>query len=484
VEERRWELRPARRRLVHVGGALVLAGIWLPIEAGLLVFTGFLAVGVPSTARPGDQDAPLGWLGVPFGTLGGLYAVFCTAVARCCPRRCSASLPRAAAPRCRPALPPHAVPPTPLPGAVPPVLLPDARAGRDDGGMAEERRWELRPPFGRRVYVMLGVLCGVVWVPVAGVLLWCTAAAAATPFGVGPAVGVFADGPLAVPLASGFGVLAAGWAAAGRGLARWLVRSSASVEVVVDARGVRVERAGRGGRQVLSEVPWHELHHVRLRPGNVLELHGTRGVRELAPVDDPERHIEIERHLDERLAALPDRPPIVHGHQAYLDDRGATLLQSRRNRRVAARWTAGFAVLCGVDAVAVALEPAAGAGLWTFAAALGAAATGLTGATVAFLRWTPRWIARPGAVVLERRLGGGFAFEARTLELVRREDVDGNVVDHQLVAVADADGADGSPRKTVLWHGIEPGVLPEVGAWLARHAEIPFRSRTVRSTPD
>jgi hypothetical protein len=345
----------------------------------------------------------------------------------------------------------------------------------------EERRWELRPSYGRRTSAWLGVVSAVVWAPVEGVLLWATASSAIAAAGVGPAVDGFADGSLGVFVTSGFGLLAAGWTASGWGVGAWLVRSSRRVDVVVDERGVRVERTTRDGPRVLSEVPWRELHHVRLRAGNVLQLHGTRGVRDLAPVDDPDRHIQIMWHLDELLAAMPGRLPIVPGHEAYLDDRGATLLASRRDRRVGAGWTAGLAVLFGVNAAATAMDQPAG-GLWALAAALAAATAGLTGATVVLLRWTPRWIARPGAVVLERRLGAGFAFEARSLELVRYECEDGTVY-HRLLAVAGAAAADSSPRRPVLYAGAEPGVLPDVGAWLAGHAEIPFRSRTVRIEP-
>jgi hypothetical protein len=348
-------------------------------------------------------------------------------------------------------------------------------------GVMEERRWQLRPPYGRRTSLSLGVIWAVVWGPLEGVLLWVTATTAATTASAGPTVEGFANGSLGVFIASGFGLLAAGWTAAGWGVGAWLVRSGWHVEVVADERGVRVERTTRHGRRVLSEVPWRELHHVRLRAGNVLELHGTRGVRDLTPVDDPDQHIQIMWHLDERLAAMPGRLPIVPGHEAYLDDRGATLLASRRNRRIAARWSAGFAVLFGVNATATAMDHSVG-GHWALAAAVGAAAAGLTGATVVLLRWTPRWIARPGAVVLERRLGAGFAFEARSLELVRYECQDGSVF-HRLLAVAGADGAEGSPRRTVLYAGLEPEALPDVGGWLATHAEIPFRRRTERIVP-
>ena len=169
-----------------------------------------------------------------------------------------------------------------------------------------------------------------------------------------------------------------------------------------------------------------------------------------------------------------DRPLVVPGHEAYLDDRGATLVESRRSRRVAARWTAGLAVVCGVNAAATTKVPSAGGGMWVLTTALGAGTVCLAAATVAFVRWTPRWIARPGAVVFERRRGARFTFEARRLELVRRESE--GVVGHELVAVADPRGAARARRRTMLVAGEDPAAIREVGEWLARHAEIPFET--------
>jgi hypothetical protein len=286
VEERRWELRPVIRWPARVG-AVLLAGVWLPVEAGLLWFTGFLAAGVPYDAAPGDQDAALRWLGIPFGTAAGVYAALWTAF---------------------------------------------------------------------------------------------------------------------------------GWLLLDR-----LVRSRRRAVVVVDGRGVL-------------------------------------------------------RHIDERLAELPERPPVVPGHTAYVDDHGATLIESRRTRLRDACWTGGLAVVCGVNGAALALvaeAPGAGFARWLGAGA-GAVGLWLAAVTAASVRWTPRWIARPGAVVLERRPGGGFAFEARSLELVRHES-EGRVV-HRLLAVADADGGERSRRKTILVGGDrDEGAFRDAGTWLARHAEIPLR---------
>lgn len=125
------------------------------------------------------------------------------------------------------------------------------------------------------------------------------------------------------------------------------------------------------------------------------------------------------------------------GHTAYLDDRGATLIESRRTGLVDAAWTGGLALLCAVKAVALALvagAPGAGAVRWLAAGGV-AVALWLTAVTAAYVRRPPRWIARPCAVVLGRRLGGGFACEARSLEFAREEGEGGG--GYRLVAVKD-----------------------------------------------
>jgi hypothetical protein len=348
VEEGRWELRPARRWPARAG-ALLLAGVWLPVEAGLLWFTGFLAVGVPYDAAPGDQDAALRWLGIPFGTAAGAYATLWTAI---------------------------------------------------------------------------------------GWLLW-----------------------------------------------HRLVHGRRRVVVVVDDRGIRTERDTRRGRRVGLDLAWGDVRTAGLRPGDkTVELHGTHGTTLLRPAGDADQHLRILRHLDERLAEPPERLPVVPGHTACPDDRGATLIESRRTRLRDACWTGAVAVVCGVNGAALALvaeAPGAGFARWLGAGA-GAVALWLAVVTAASLRRRPHWIARPGAVVLERRLGGGFAFEARSLELVRHEG-EGGVV-HRLLAVAGAGGAMRPRRKTILVGGDkEEGAFRDADTWLARHAEIPLRHVGVTS---
>jgi hypothetical protein len=346
-----------------------------------------------------------------------------------------------------------------------------------DHEVVEERRWELRPVSRWPARVGAALLAGV-WLPVEAGLLWFTGfLAGGVPYDAAPGDQDAALRWLGIPFGTAAGVYAALWTAFGWLLLDRLVRGGRSVVVVVDGRGVRTERATRGGRRVGLDLAWGDVRAAGWRPGDdAVELHGTHGTTLLRPAGDADQHLRILRHIDERLAELPERPPVVPGHNASVDDHGATLIESRRTRLRNACWTGGLAVVCGVNGAALALvaeAPGAGFARWLGAGA-GAVGLWLAAVTAASVRRTPRWIARPGAVVLERRPGGGLAFEARSLELVRHEG-EGRVV-HRLLAVADADGGERSRRKTILVGGDrDEGAFRDAGAWLARHAEIPLR---------
>jgi hypothetical protein len=89
--------------------------------------------------------------------------------------------------------------------------------------------------------------------------------------------------------------------------------------------------------------------------------------------------------------------------------------------------------------------------------------------------FTPRWIARPGVVVLERRgPGRGFAFEARSFTKVTL-DYEDSGYGYRLDAVPATHGT-GWPRTVLeLYEDRSPFAA---GDWLARHAEIPVHART------
>jgi len=278
-----------------------------------------------------------------------------------------------------------------------------------------------------------------------------------------------------VPLATGFGLATIGWTTVGGSVAVAALQARRGDVVVAGSRGIRTERLTRDGHRVVAEVAWHDVRDARLRPGGAtVALNAGGGVTVLSRAGDPAQHREIQQFVNDRVAALPDRPPIVVGWTAYLDDRGATLVERRAFRKNGAMITAPGAVLGGVNAAAF-----AAAGVWPAAVLLGAATAGLAAATAVYLRWTPRWIARPGAVVLERRPGAGFAFEANRLELVRFE---GKQVTHRLVAVSSSGGR---RRRTMLWEQAhaDAGELEDVGRWLARHAEIPYETRVESTNP-
>jgi hypothetical protein len=339
--------------------------------------------------------------------------------------------------------------------------------------MGEERRWELGPDLGvvgRAVYT---TIAAVVWAPVEALLLRWTAAAVATPFGVWPEHDGLSHDWTAVPLATGFGLATLAWTVAGGYAAAAISRAARGDVVVVGPAGIRTERGTGDGHRVVTDLAWGDVREARLRPGTQnVEVLGAAGATRLSAAGSLDQHLEIQRYVNEHVATLPDRPPIVAGTTAYLDDRGATLLESRAFRRNSAVVTGAGAVLCGVNAAAFAAD-----GVWPVAGAVAAAAVGLVTSTAMFLRWTPRWIARPGAVVLERRLGAGSAFEARRLELVRLE---GERVTHLLYGVADGGRR---RRRTILWAAEDPTEVEKAGRWLARHAEIPFETRVEGSGP-
>jgi hypothetical protein len=315
-------------------------------------------------------------------------------------------------------------------------------------------------------------IAAAVWTPMEVQLLRWTLAQVATPFDVGPWVDGFSGTWAAVPMGTMFGLLTIGWTAAGFGVAAAILRAPRGDVVVVGPAGIRTERLTRDGHRVVVDLAWRDVARAWLRQGgHTVEVLGTAGVTHLSPAGSRDQHLEIERFVNERLAALPDGPPAVAGRTAYLDDRGATLVENRGPRRVGAVTTGAAAVLVGVNAAAF-----AAGGVWPVSVVLGAATVGLLVPTARLLLWTPRWIARPGAVALERRLGAGFAFQGRRLELVR---IEGEQVGHRLDAVAESGRR---RRRTILWAGAEPGPLESVGRWLARHAEIPFETPDERPT--
>jgi hypothetical protein len=333
--------------------------------------------------------------------------------------------------------------------------------------MDEQRRWELRPAMGRVARAVYATIAAAVWLPVEALLLRWTVAQVATPFDVGPWVDGFSSDWSAVPVATGFVLVTIAWTAGGYGVAAAIFRARRGDVVAAGPAGIRVERVTRDGHRVVADLAWRDIHEARVPFGSLtVEVVGTGGATRLSPAGSPDQHRQIERFVNEHVAALPDRPPVLAGMTAYLDDRGATLVENRAHRRYGAVAGGAAAVLFGVNAAAFAAD-----GVWPAAVMLVIPAVGLVVATATLLCWTPRWIARPGAVVLERRLGAGFAFQARRLELVRLE---GEQVTHQLVAVADAGRR---RRRTILWAATEPGPLESAGRWLARHAEVPFETR-------
>src|SRR5688500_15115095 len=170
-----------------------------------------------------------------------------------------------------------------------------------------------------------------------------------------------------------FGLLTIGWTAAGIGVAAAILRAPRGDVVVVGPAGIRTERLTRRGHRVVADLAWDDVREARLRPGtDSVEVLGAAGATRLSTAGSRDQNVEIQWYVSEHVATLPDRPPIVAGTTAYLDDRGATLLESRAFRRNSAVVTGAGAVLCGVNAAALAAD-----GVWPVAGALAAATVGL-----------------------------------------------------------------------------------------------------------
>jgi hypothetical protein len=342
-----------------------------------------------------------------------------------------------------------------------------------------EDRWELEPRRGRRFHLAMGAVRAAVWAPIEAGLGWLAVASATAPFAELPAYGWLPEDWSAVPTATAFGVLTAAWTTVGVRIARGAIHGGRPEVVVLNHRGIRTERLSRNQSRVVVDVPWEEVRTAPVRWGwNHVAVEGTRGSTVIASAGDDDQLRAIERHVHWRLAPEPGRtrPPVVPGWAAYLDDRGATLVAVRDARPQAVAVASAGSLLCGANAVALAADPPPVPFIWWLVAFLGVGTAGLAVAAVDLARWTPRWIARPGVLTYERRLRGPVVFEARSLEL--EEVAAGSGFTYRLVAVEDSGGA--SARRRVVLHGGDSRDLIEpAGAWLARHAEIPFRSRTL-----
>jgi hypothetical protein len=275
-----------------------------------------------------------------------------------------------------------------------------------------------------RVRLAAGAVAGVVWAPVEAALAWLTAAAAAEPFTASglptpldltPMVFSFPDDWTAVPAVTALGGLTVAWTVAGVRIARWATRDHP------------------------PGPPSGEAWHPSPEPG------------------------------DGRPPELPELP----GWTAYLDDRGATLLADHRSRRRTAAGLGGGAVVGMANAAALATDAVDSPTLWGFAGLLAFASAAFGAGAVDLAARTPRWVAGPGVVILERRgPGGGVAFAARSLQ------VDEERGDHGTRFVLYALPARGYRVMTVA-AGRDAAPLVAAGAWLAGHAEIPFHDRRV-----
>jgi hypothetical protein len=350
----------------------------------------------------------------------------------------------------------------------------------DHGWVDHVDRWELEPRRSRRFHLAMGGVRSAVWAPIEAGLGWLTVASATAPFADLPVYAWLPQDWSAVPTTTVFGALTAAWTTLGVRLGRQVILGGRPEVVVLNHRGIRTERLSRTQSRVVVDVPWEEVRTAQVRwAWNHVAVEGTRGSTVIASAGDDDQLRDIERHLHWRLAPEPGRtrPPVMPGWAAYLDDRGATLVAVRDTRPQAVAAVSGGSLLCGTNALALAADPPPVPFVWWLVAFLGVGTAGLALTAVDLARWTPRWIARPGVLTYERRLRGPVVFAARSLELA--EVAAGSGLTYRLVAVEDAGGGASAPRRVVLYGGDRRDVIEPAGAWLARHAEIPFRSRTL-----
>jgi hypothetical protein len=287
----------------------------------------------------------------------------------------------------------------------------------------------------------------------------------------------------AVHVTSLLAALTVSWTAVGVRLARRAAASGRPEAVVLHHRGIRAERLSRKGSRVVAEIPWEEVGDAEFRPGpHDLVVTGTRGRTVVATGGADGELRAIEEQVRRRVAPVPERrrPPVVPGWVAYPDDRGATLRQVRGAPFGLAAATAGASVLAGVNAVALAVDPPPMPAVWWGVTLLALGSAGLACAAYGYAVHRPRWVARPGAVVLEvRGPGRGVTFEARSLELVGYTTEDGTRR-QRLDALADPVAGPRTGRRAVLTGEVPDATQEAAGAWLARHADIPFRSPAAR----
>jgi hypothetical protein len=320
-----------------------------------------------------------------------------------------------------------------------------------------------------------------VWAPVEGVLLWLTTASVTTPFGVTPVIDAFPDGWPAVPAATVLGAVTVASTRFGVAVVRRAAAGGRSDVVVADSRGVRTERLSGKGSRVVAEHPWERVRSAELDSASLRVRLESGGVwTGISPAGTAEQHREIAAYLIERLAERPaDTPPQVKGWTAWYDDRGPTLQENRRDRRIRAWQSAGAAAVAGANTAAV-VAATPSYPLWWFVVFVG-------GLTTAFLVAfsadqavrPPRWIARPGNVVMERQgPGQGFTVEALSLVHTTITYEDGHRDETHLDARVDVAG-DGGRFLIMSGSGLDSRPY-ELGTWLARHADIPLHSRHKR----
>jgi hypothetical protein len=341
-----------------------------------------------------------------------------------------------------------------------------------------ERRWELTPRQVDRSGIGWASRAGLtliaaVWAAGTAALGFLTAGAIGTPLDVGVQLDAFPEGWAAVPLATVLGVPLTFWTAGGVGLAQQFRRGHLTSVVTTGPRGVRAVAHRRRGDDVVVERTWDELDGVVIEDHRVM-VTGRRGKALLVSGGTEEQRSEIVATVTSHLTGA-GRLPVLSDWRTYIGDDGPTMATERGERRERA-WLFGVAAVLawangGALVVGMTESP-----LWIWLAVPCLAAAGsLTTASYGYARWTPRWTARPGAVVLLNRPGGEVAFEARSLEHLETVDSDGTHW-HRLFAVSMGEG-DAADRLKIFGFSASSHDAQAAGVWLAHAAEIPFRYR-------
>lgn len=278
------------------------------------------------------------------------------------------------------------------------------------------------------------------------------------------------------------------WTVGGLAAARELLRMLASEDRLSVSEGSLVLDRRLGPFRSHREFPRESVLRVALaRHREALSVWTAAGCRELSVLGTRAEREEAARSL-RRALGLADASEVLaaalpEGWEEVRTEEGErAIVASPGSRRRAARVASVLAVLCGGLALWRGLGPAPTPAEEPFVGAFGIVA-GLAAWAAFWLGFTHvEWIVASGQIRRRRRLPGSAdrGFEGRALEIRMERDSDGD--EHytlDLLAPRLAGDAGGGKRARQTIHSAfhDPTAVRQLGAWLARAAQIPLDDR-------